>query len=222
MSFSYTEVSADTVNSNRVYHTPKGDYPSITTILGNTKDKKDIQGLLKWKKRVGEEEAERIKTRSARNGTKVHKHLENHFGGKEVDLSEATKEEEQMFRLLRMTYENDITNVCGQEVCLWSDELKYAGRCDMVAEWRGELAIIDFKTSLKTKKKEWIKDYYLQALGYALAHDEMFGTQIRKAVILISVEDDLPQDFVIDFEEEDWMYEELGQRIVKYYRGKKK
>lgn len=217
MSFSYSEISSNTEKGGkRVYHTKDGDYPSITTILGATADK---TWLYKWQDRIGKEAADKIKTESATQGTKVHKHLENHFAGKEVDLSNATEHEAQMFRTMRVSYESDITKVHGQEVCLFSNELKYAGRCDMVGDWQGELAIIDFKTAKKPKKKEWIKDYYLQTLGYALAHDEMYGTNIKKGVVLITIKEDLPQCFIIDFTKELWMYEELGNRIVSYYRG---
>ena len=89
----------------------------------------------------------------------------------------------------------------------------------MVGEWNGQMAIIDFKTARRKKKMEWVRDYYLQVLGYGLAHDEMFGTDIKKGVILIAVEDDFPQHFVVDFTKETWMYEELGNRIVTYHRG---
>jgi ATP-dependent exoDNAse (exonuclease V) beta subunit len=216
MNYNYQEVSADTErNGKRIYHTKDGDYASITTILSATADK---TWLKKWQQRVGKEEAERVRIAAGTRGTKVHKHMENHLQGKEVDLSQASKEEVGMFRALKLFFENDITEIYGQEVCLWSNELKFAGRCDLVGEWQGKPAIIDFKTARKPKRKEWIKDYYLQTLAYGLAHDEMYGSDIRMGVVLITVENDLPQHFIVDFEDDAWMYEELGNRIIQYYR----
>lgn len=220
VSFSYTEIDSDTqTDGQRFYHTKSGNYPSITTILGQTADK---TAIYKWQKKVGLEEANRIRDESAARGKAVHKLLEDHFAGKEVDYSKSTQEEIQMARTLRLTYESSITKIYGQEVCLYSNELKFAGRCDMVGEWDGQLAIIDFKTSRKLKKQQWIRDYYLQTLAYGLAHDEMFGTNIKLGVVLITVEDELPQCFVVDFVKEAWMYEELGKRIITYHRGMKK
>ena len=213
--FQYIDFDADTSDTGRIYHSPSGDYPSITTILGKTADKK---WLHQWRARIGEKEANRISKESADQGTKVHGHMENHFSeDKEVDLTEATEREKQMFQGLRL-YEKKITAVYGLEVPLYSPSLGYAGRCDLVGEWEGTPAIVDYKTSRRTKKREWITDYFLQSLGYAIAHNEVYDTNIQLGVILIAVADDMPQCFTIDFSSEGWAYDRFGERLAKFYR----
>jgi genome maintenance exonuclease 1 len=213
MKFQYEEFSADTTRSSRIYHSPGGDFPSITTVLSKTRDNTWLHA---WRKRVGEEKANEIAAASASRGTKVHKHMENHMDGKEVDLSEASESEVQMFNGLKL-YESKITQVYGKAVALYSKSLKFAGRADLIGEWEDTPAIIDYKTSRKPKRKAWIKDYFVQGTGYALAHDEMYGTQINLIVVLITVENDLPQCFTLDLQKESWPIDELGKRLIQFY-----
>jgi len=213
MEFKYAEVETKTTEKGRIYQTPAGDFPSITTILGKTKDD---SFLIEWRARVGQEEAQRITDYSASRGTKVHKHMEDYMNGITPDLSEATEDEIQMFNGLRL-FRNQITKIYGQEVPLYSPTLKYAGRTDLVGEWEYIPAIIDYKTSRRPKKVEWIEDYFLQTFAYSLAHNELYGTNITKGVILIAVDNDMPQCFSMDFKEEDWVYDKLGERLHQFY-----
>jgi len=212
--FNYEELSALTTKKGRIYNTPIGDFPSITTVLRKTKDN---SWLWEWRNRIGREEADRITSYSSSRGTKVHKHMENHMDGKEVDLSSASEDEIQMFNGLKM-YDSKITKIYGKEVPLYSKELKFAGRADLIGEWENTPAVIDYKTSRKIKKREWIKDYFLQGTAYALAHDELYGTQINLIVILITVENDIPQCFTLDLQKEPWVFQELGDRLVNFYK----
>jgi len=214
MNIEYKELEASTTDDGRTYHTPAGSLPSITTILRKTKD---MTWLYKWQNRVGKEKAAAITAKSAARGNKIHKHMENRMGGKKVDLSEATADEVQMYHGLKY-FESDITSVYGREVPLYSPTLKYAGRTDLVGEWKNVPAIIDYKTAIKARKREWIKDYFLQGLGYSLAHNELYGTKINLIVVLITVENDLPQCFTLDTREEDWVYDELGERLASFYK----
>ena len=214
MDFQYEEFSARATKKGRVYDTPGGIYPSITNILQQTRDN---TWLYRWRRRVGEEEANRIATESSSRGTKIHKHMENHMGGKEVDLSSATEDEIQMFHGLKL-YENKITKVYGREIPLYSTSLKFAGRADLVGEWEHTPAIVDYKTSKKPKKREWIKDYFVQGTAYALAHDELYKTKINLIVVLITVENDIPQCFTLDLQKEPWVLDELGNRLVSFYK----
>jgi genome maintenance exonuclease 1 len=143
--------------------------------------------------------------------------MENHMGGKEVDLSEATEDEIQMFHGLKI-YDNKITKVYGREIPLYSPTLKFAGRADLAGEWEDTPAIIDYKTSKKPKKREWIKDYFVQGTAYALAHDELYKTKINLIVVLITVENDIPQCFTLDLQKEPWVFDELGARLVSFYK----
>jgi genome maintenance exonuclease 1 len=214
MEYQYEDFSAQTEKKGRIYHSPGGDLPSITTILNKTRDN---TWLYAWRKRVGEEKANEIATAAATRGTKIHKHMENHMDGKEVDLSEASEDEVQMFNGLKL-YESKITKVYGKEIALYSKSLKFAGRADLIGEWENIPAIVDYKTSRKPKRKSWIKDYFIQGTAYALAHDEMYDTQINLIVVLITVENDIPQCFTLNLKEESWPIDALGARLVEFYK----
>ena len=219
MKFEYKELESITTDNGRVYETPAGTFPSITTILSKTKD---MTPLNEWRKRVGDEEADRHTNYAADRGTKVHKHMEDFMGGKEPDLSQATADEKSMFFSMKLFFSQHIKEVYAQEVPLYSPTLKYAGRTDLYGAWdfgyEVDDAIIDWKTSYRPKKIEWIKDYFVQDLAYTIAHNELYGTNITKGVILIAVETDLPQCFTIDFKKESWVWEEFGKRLSTFYR----
>lgn len=195
----YSNVTATTLPTGRTYHTPDGNYPSITTILGKTANQ---QWLINWRNKVGEEEANRISKYATDRGELVHSYLERYWNGEDVmpevesdnsylDVSGMTK------RLIKATNKN-ITNIFAQEIPVWNKELGYAGRVDAVGEWRNELAIIDYKTSKKRKYISGIKDYFLQVAAYAEATNLLYGTNINKLVILVTVENQNVQAFYGD------------------------
>ena len=156
--------------------------PSVTTILSDTGDK---TALIAWRKRVGEAEATRISTESAGLGTKVHTALEryilgenwNTFGNNHVSVLAKGMAEQMISKGF-----SKVENIFGVEVGLIAKGL-YAGTSDAIGTHEGDEAIIDFKTAKKIKKREWIEDYFLQGCAYALAHNEMFGSDIKKVVI---------------------------------------
>ena len=162
-----TSCATDTLPTGRTYHTPDGSYPSITTILGKTSDQ---TWLLKWKERVGEEEAARVSKIATDRGTLVHEYAERHFNGEDVwdDLYKEAVDVIQMSRDLIRATEKGVEEIWGQEQVLWSNKYKYAGRTDMVGIWRGKPTIIDFKTSKKKKSTKQITDYYIQGCAYAI------------------------------------------------------
>lgn len=169
--------------SGRVYQTPENrKYPSITTVLSQTKDQ---SFLVEWRKRVGEEEADRITRRAALRGTDLHLACEHYLLNKKPDLSKiATK---RNFQQLEPMLKN-IDNVRGLEIPLYSDILKIAGTADCIAEYKGVLSIIDFKTSRKPKKEEWIEDYFLQCTFYAFAYKELYGEFPKKLQIIMATD----------------------------------
>ena len=173
-----TNCATDTLPTGRTYHTPDGSYPSITTILGKTSDQ---TWLLKWKERVGEEEAARVSKVATDRGTLVHEYAERYFNGEDIwdELYKEAVDVTQMSRDLIRTTEKGVEEIWGQEQVLWSNKYKYAGRTDMVGIWRGKPTIIDFKTSKKKKSNKQITDYYIQGCAYAIAHNEMYGTGIQ-------------------------------------------
>lgn len=195
MQFNYvTEMSVDTLPTGRTYHTPAGSYPSLTTILGKTANNPWLE---QWKARVGEEEAARVSKEATDRGTIVHSYAERYFNGDSIweDLKNEPVDIRQMSRDLIKVVEPGVTEVWGQEQILWSAKYQYAGRTDMVGVWNGRPAIIDFKTSKKPKQSTQIRDYFIQCCGYAVAHNEMYGTGIRDIVVAITVDGKEPQLF---------------------------
>ena len=193
------ELKTTNVNGSRFYVTPDGNkYPSITTVLSSDPEKK--RGLMEWRKRVGEKEANRISSQAARRGTSVHTLCEHHLynaSPEEPDSvwQKAMPDAIEMFNSIAPILNENVNNIHGQEVALYSDRLGVAGRVDCIAEWNGTLSVIDFKTSRKPKKAEWIRDYYMQCAAYAAMYYERTGIPIKDLVIAVMVENDEPQIF---------------------------
>lgn len=195
MKFDYvTDMSVDTLTTGRTYHTPDGSYPSLTTILGKTANNPWLE---QWKARVGEEEAARVSKEATDRGTLIHTFAERHFNGDSIweELRTQSLDVRQMSRDLITLVSTGVEEVWGQEQVLWSNKYKYAGRTDMVGIWKGRPSIIDFKTSKKPKQSTQIRDYFIQCCGYAVAHNEMYGTGIKDIVVAITVDGKEPQLF---------------------------
>lgn len=195
--FQYTSLRRETkANGFRLYITPSGKVPSVTTVLDKTQDK---TFLIRWRKRIGDEQANQITKNSAKIGTLMHSHLENYIDGTERPKPDTKP------RKLASDMADEIINralikvneVWGKEVVLWYPEL-YAGTTDLVGLHEGSEAIIDFKNSRKKKKKQWVDGYLCQGVAYAIAHNELFNTNINKVVILISTWELEFQEFIIE------------------------
>ena len=213
MKFNYTtELNVDTLPTGRTYHTPDGSYPSLTTILGKTANN---PWLAKWKERVGEEEAARVSKEATDRGTLIHSFAERHFNGERIweELRDHPVDVRQMSRDLIKIVEPGLDEIWGQEQILWSKKYRYAGRTDMVGVWKGQPSIVDFKTSKKPKQATQIRDYFIQCCGYAVAHNEMFGTGIKNIVVAITVDGKEPQLF--EKSAPPFLYE-LQNRRVEY------
>ena len=181
-------IEARMTSEGRVYETPEGErYPSVTTVLGNRPEKK--KSLAEWRKRVGEKKATEISTQAARRGTSVHRLVEEYLIDlKEPDLNEMPTAISS-FKSIRKSLDANLEVIRGIEVPLYSDRLKLAGRCDCVGIWSGRNSIIDFKTSRKLKKEEWIEEYFLQCTAYSLMFEERTKIVTEGIVIIISVDD---------------------------------
>jgi len=182
--FTYNPLERVNIEGTRHYQTPGGQpLPSVTSIINALKDK---TGLYEWRKRVGDEEADRIMRLAAGIGTQVHLHLEKHI--LEEDRPGGSNLIHQMAReLSEIVIEQGLSNVdevWGTEVSLYYPEL-YAGTTDCVGIWKGKQAIIDFKTTRKPKRREWIDDYFLQGAAYAEAHNKIYDTDIKTIVIMM-------------------------------------
>ena len=215
--YDYKPLNRVSVDGTRFYVDPNNNkLPSVTTILDKTKDKTFLN---EWKKRVGEKEAVRISTEAAGLGTLVHTHLEKYVLGE--DRPSGTNVVHQMAKAMSDVVIDkglsQVSEVWGSEVSLYYPDL-YAGTSDLVGIYQGEPAIIDFKNTTKPKKEEWIEDYFLQCCAYALAHNAVHGTDIKKAVIFMIARDNTYQQFDLAGAKFDAMCEKWGDRVAQYYK----
>lgn len=187
------ELECITQPTGRVYVTPEGKkYPSITTVLGElSKD-----GIKQWRAKVGEAEANKISTQASVRGTAVHKLAEDYLNNNPDWQQGAMPANIFSFNTIKPILDARVNNIWKQEIPLYSDRLEIAGRVDCIAELDGVLTIIDFKTSRKAKKKEWIQNYFMQGTFYAAAFFERTGVAIKQTAIIIAVDGDNPQLFV--------------------------
>ena len=200
----------DTPEGRRYIVGEERPLPSVTTILSKTKD---LTAINKWKARVGEVEAERIKTEASGLGSGMHKNLENHILGENMTGNIMMK---MLASVIIKNGLRKIDEVWGSEVALYAKGL-YAGTTDVIGLFEGTPAIIDFKNSLKDKKREWIDDYFLQLVAYSMSHDEMFGTNISKGVVMIATRDLKYQEFIIEGDEFERYKMMWANRLCMYY-----
>ena len=182
----------DPGTGTRVYDIDNYRLPSVTTILGATKNK---QFLKDWIAKKGEKEAERIKNHSSSRGTCMHKFLEHYILGTGcVDLTAIGQEARPMADKIIEIGLAPVEEWYGSEVMLHYPGL-YAGSTDLVCLHNGMETIVDFKQANHPKKAEWIEDYYLQIAAYALAHDYVYGSEIEQGVIMVCTPDLYYQEF---------------------------
>jgi genome maintenance exonuclease 1 len=189
------ELESTTTEKGRVYKVPGGNlYPSITTVLSSY----NKQAILEWRQRVGEEKANEISRKAAGRGTKLHNTVEKYLLNEMTDMKIKTMmpDIKEMFFDMRKIIDENIGDIYGIEQPLYSHKLKLAGRCDCIAEWNGELAIVDWKTASRTKDKDHITNYFMQATAYAEMFEEITGKAIETIVVAISVQSESPQLFV--------------------------
>jgi len=215
--YDYEDFAQSTTNEDgsRVYVNASGvAYPSATTVLGVL----SRDGIAAWRKRVGEEEADKISNQASTRGTKIHSLTESYL--KNEDLEEAYKTTKaslldvEMFKKFKPVLDS-IGEIHCQELALYSDHLRMAGRVDCIAEYNGVRAVIDFKTSGKLKKKEHISSYFMQTAAYAIMYEERTGIPVPWLVVLIAVEGDEPQVFIE--KRDNWAKELLRTR--DYYEN---
>ena len=210
-----TEMNAVTKNNGlRLYEVGDGKwYPSVTTVTSHrTKDK-----IMKWRKRVGETEANKISGRASSRGNKFHSMVECYLKNETVKFDDKNPLASFLFRTAKETL-NNIDNIHLLESPLFSDHLRVAGRVDCIAEYEGELAVIDFKTSTKPKKENWIENYFVQETAYAVMYYERCGVKVDKIVTLIATEEGSMQ--VIQKTDLDYYYQLLVEYINEFMQSK--
>jgi genome maintenance exonuclease 1 len=187
----FPDLKAKTTAQGRRYFVEGNAYPSVTTVIGEMKKK----SILEWRRKVGEEEANAISKRATTRGNKCHKLAEDYLSNKPLDRYRDDVLSLGMFHQIR-PYIDKINNIHALEESLYSHTLKLAGRVDCIAEYDNELAIIDFKTSSKYKREEWIQDYFSQETAYAIMFQELTGLKVKQLVTIIATEQGTPQIFV--------------------------
>ena len=208
----------DSVTRKRVYLTPDGEkLPSVTTILSSTKD---MTHLNEWKKRVGEENARRITTEAAGIGTAMHANLERFLCGMERQPGNNVVHV-QANKMAEVIIENGLKNVdevWAMEQSLYFPGL-YSGTTDLCGVFNGKPAIMDHKQTNKPKKEEWVEDYKLQLVAYALAHNEVYGTNIKTGVVFMCSRDLQYQQFEVT-EETFPKYRDMWlDKVEEYYNS---
>ena len=203
------DLKTENIEGKRYYVTPKGNkYVSITSLLGNLSK----QSIIEWRRRVGEAEANKISRQASSRGTRVHNicesYIQNQVGILEGELPDAI----DMFNSI-VPFLDRIDNVHVVEGALYSDELGLAGRTDLIAEFDGNLSVIDYKTSRKPKNWEMCHSYFMQGAFYAYAYEELTGTPLNNIIIIMAVENDKPLLFR---ETRDRWLSPLKQVITKY------
>ena len=202
--------------AGRKYVTPGGEkLPSVTEILSKTGDK---TALIEWRKRVGDEEANRISKESTGLGTLVHKHVENYILGEE--RPGGTNE----VRVLASQLADNIINQGMTEVNeVWAMEQPlyfpglYAGTADLIGVFRNKPAIMDHNTSKMIKKEEWVQDYFMQLVAYALAHNEVYGTDIASGAIFMAARDGNYKTYVLEGAKWQESCDAWARRVDQFY-----
>ncbi len=214
----YPPSTRSTTDGIRTYDIGKEKLPSVTTILSATQSEEKKASLARWQAKVGKNEATRVKQQAASRGSNMHLFLEKFILGQgHDDLTEEGKTAKSMAQTVIDKGLGDLQEIWGSEVTLWYPDL-YAGATDLVGVYDYEDSIIDFKQSNKPKRREWIDDYFMQLAAYAMAHNQIYDTQISQGVILMCTPDNYFQKFQIKGKEfKEYKYKFL-ERVDKYYR----
>jgi len=215
--YKYERLQRVEVNGKRRYAAP-GHPPvaSVTTILSGTKD---MTHLIEWRKRVGEKKAQEITTEAAGVGTRMHHYLEKYVETGEWPNPGSNPYAQQAHMMATQIKEKamvDVDEIWGSEVPLYVPGI-YAGTTDLVGQYKGNPCIMDFKQTNRPKKLEWVEDYFLQLTAYAIAHNEVHGTDIREGHVFMCSRAGEYQQFDIWPDEFDDWKEEWWKRVYTYY-----
>lgn len=216
--FDYTDLKSETASTGkRHYVSPTGEkLASVTTILSATKD---MTFLNEWRKRIGDAEADRQVKEATSVGNLLHDELEKYVLGLERNTG-GNLIRKMARRMADMVIEeglSKVTEVWGVEVPLYFPSA-YAGRSDLIGEFEGVPSIIDFKNSKKIKKREWVEDYLMQLSAYALAHNEVYGTNIRQGIIMMASRDFKYKTFIIEGDEFTHYANMWTDRVEQYFQ----
>jgi len=220
--YEYPASMRTSIEGRRHYEITGKKLPSVTTILSATQSAEKMESILKWQKRVGKVEAERVKNTAASRGTNMHLHLERYIlGTGHKDLTDEGQVAGDMAQVIIDKGLCDMSEIWGSEVTLYYPGL-YAGATDLVGVYDYEDSIVDFKQSNKPKRKEWVDDYFMQLGAYAMAHNQVYNTEITQGVILMCTPDNYFQKFQIKGKEFIKYQHKFLERVDKYYNDQNK
>ncbi len=216
--YKYPSSSRSLIEGNRHYDVSNEILPSVTTILQATQSEEKAASLARWKSKVGEKEAERVKNEAASRGTAMHQFLEYYIQNKKLlDLTDEGREASSMGQAIIENGLKDLEEIWGSEVTLFYPGL-YAGQTDLCGIYTGRESIIDFKQTNKPKKREWIEDYFLQLAGYAMAHDVVYKTCVDQGVVLMCSKDGFFQKFTSTGKEFTRYKHKFLSKVDEYYK----
>jgi len=215
--FNYPKSSKSIEDGVRKYLFGEEKLPSVTSILNATKSEEDKASLELWKQRVGQAQANKIKTEASSRGTSMHSYIEDFLRGR---INESFFENNEQYKnmakeIIEKGIKGKLEEIYGMETTLYYPE-KYAGTADLVGIYQGQETIVDFKQSNKPKKVNYIQDYFLQLGAYTLAHNVVYKSNITSGIILLCTVDNLFQDFKIEGAELE-MYQNLFLGRVKKF-----
>ena len=218
--YKYPSSTRSLVEAQRHYDVSNEKLPSVTTILAATQSDEKKESIARWKAKVGENEADRVRDQAASRGSNMHLQLERHIlGSGHMDLTDEGQVAGDMAQVIISKGLCDLSEIWGSEVVLFYPGL-YAGQTDLVGVYDYENSIVDFKQSNKPKRKEWIEDYFLQLAAYAMAHNCVYESEITQGVILMCTPDKYFQKFQVKGREFIKYQHKFLERLDKYYSGK--
>ena len=216
--YKYPNSTRRLIEGSRHYDVSNEILPSVTTILQATQTAEKAESLARWKAKVGENEAERVKNEAAARGTAMHKFLEYYVQNQKLlDLTDEGREASSMGQAIIDNSFKEIEEVWGSEVTLFYPGL-YAGQTDLCGIYTGRESIIDFKQTNKPKKREWIEDYFIQSAAYAMAHDVIYSTCIDQGVILMCSKDGFFQKFISTGKEFTKYKHKFLEKVDQFYK----
>ena len=217
--FVYPTSTRSLIEGKRHYNIKETKLPSVTTIISATQSEEKKASLAKWKARLGDQAADRVRDIAALRGTAMHTYLEAYVRGTgHKDLTSIGKEAEPMAKQIIDRGLIDLNEIWGSEVVLYYPDL-YAGATDVVGIYNGRESIIDFKQTNKPKKREWIEDYFIQLGAYAMAHNYIYETKIQSGIILMCSKDGFFQKFEVSDQEFVRHQHAFLRKVDEYYRN---
>lgn len=221
--YNYKKLKRENIGGKRHYIVDGNDdilpMASVTTILDATKPEEDKQALLEWKKAVGYQKAQAITTEASSRGTRMHAYLETYIKTGQFPTPGTNPYAIEANEMARVVMEQglcNVTEVWGTEIPLCHPDI-YAGTTDLAGLHMGDEAIMDFKQTNKPKTRDRISSYFLQLTAYGEAHNILYGTNIRKGVIMMCTKDKQYQEFIIEGEEYDEWRREWWRRVERYF-----